>query len=128
MFDGAAASDPMPLGTAMLLGLVLIVAGILLAVVAAKSRNGTLPRNWIVGIRTTTTMASDEAWDLAHRAGASALGIGAGATIVAGVALFFQPSNGTGLAIALAGIAWLLGWVIVAARRGTKAARDSTLQ
>ncbi|NND01707.1 MAG: SdpI family protein, partial [Acidimicrobiia bacterium] len=73
MFDGAAASDPMPFGTAIGLGLLLLAAGVTLLVVALRSRGGTLPRNWIVGIRTTQTLADDEAWHRAHLAAASPL-------------------------------------------------------
>ncbi len=123
MFDGASSGDPMPLGSAILLGAMLIAAGILLVVVALKSRSGTLPRNWVVGLRTPLTLASDEAWDTAHRAGAPALMVGAVATIVAGVALLFRPANGAGLVIALGGVGWLLGWVFRAAQLGIRAAR-----
>ena len=123
MFDGAGASDPMPLATAVGLGLVLLASGAILAVVAFRSQRGTLPRNWIVGIRTTTTLASDEAWDAAHRAGARALSTGAWGTAAAGMALLLRPSNGVGLAVIMAGLGWLLGWVFRAGYLGTRAAR-----
>lgn len=124
MFDGAAAGDPMPLATAIGLGLLLIVTGALLIVVAYRSQRGTLPRNWIVGIRTTTTLASDEAWDAAHRAGARALSIGAWGTLATGLVLLLRPSNGLGLAVISIGLLWLLGWVFRAAYLGIRAARS----
>lgn len=123
MFDGAGAGDPMPLATAIGLGLLLIAAGAILGVVAYRSHRGTLPRNWIVGIRTTTTLASDEAWNAAHRAGARALSVGAWGALLTGAVLLLRPSNGLGLAVMAAGLVWLLGWVVRAAYLGTRAAR-----
>ena len=114
----------MPLGTAIGMGLLLIAAGALLALVAYRSRRGTLTRNWIVGIRTPTTLASDEAWDAAHRAGARPLSIGAWGTVAAGILLLFRPSNGIGLAVITAGLVWLLAWIFRAAYLGTRAARN----
>jgi uncharacterized membrane protein len=114
----------MPFGTAIGLGMLLIVTGALLAVVAYRSRRGVLPRNWIVGIRTTATLSSDEAWDVAHRAGAGALSIGAWGTLVAGGFLLLRPSNGLGLTLITIGLVWLLGWVIRAGYVGTRAARN----
>lgn len=113
----------MPFGTAIGLGVLLILAGALLAVVAYRSRRGTLPRNWVVGIRTTTTLASEEVWNVAHRAAARALSIGAWGTFVTGAFLLFRPSNGLGLALISIGLVWLLGWVIRAGYLGTRAAR-----
>lgn len=124
MFDGASASDPMPLGTAIGLGAVLVAAGVILLVVALRSRSGTLPRNWIVGIRTTTTLASDEAWIRAHHASATPLLLGSIGTMLAGLVLLLRPTNGFGLAIVTAGLIWLLFWVIRAGVAGQRAARE----
>ncbi|MDJ0961754.1 MAG: SdpI family protein [Acidimicrobiia bacterium] len=126
MFDGAAASDPMPLGVAIGMGLLLIVTGGLLAVVARRSRRGTLPRNWIVGIRTRATLASEAAWEAAHRAAATALAIGAGGTTLAGLLVLFRPSNGVGLAIISIGLVWLLVGVMAGGYVGTRAARQES--
>jgi len=125
MFDGAAASDPMPLATAMGLGLLLLATGVLLLVVALRARSGTLPRNWIVGIRTRTTLADDEAWQRAHLAGATPLLLGSVGTMLAGVVLLLRPTNGFGLAVVIAGLAWLLFWVIRGGIAGQRAAKDA---
>lgn len=124
MFDGAAVSDPMPLGTAIGLGLLLMATGALLAWVASRSRKGTLSRNWIVGIRTSATLASDEAWDAAHRAGARALSIGGWGTLATGGLLLLRPSNGIGLTVISAGLVWLLAWVFRAGYLGNRAVRN----
>lgn len=128
MFDGAPASDPMPLGTAIGLGVVLLVAGLILLTVALRARSGTLPRNWIVGIRTATTLTDDAAWQRAHLAGATPLLIGSVGTMLAGVVLLLRPTNGFGLAVIIAGISWLLFWVIRSGIVGQRAAKggDST--
>ena len=114
----------MPLGTAIGLGLVLVVAGAILLIVALRSRSGAMPRNWIVGIRTTTTLASDEAWNLAHRAAASPLLLGSIGTMLSGLVLLLRPTNGFGLAVVIAGIVWLLFWVLRGGIVGHRAAKD----
>ncbi|QPK79592.1 SdpI family protein [Corynebacterium lizhenjunii] len=46
------------------------IGGVLLLWMGAKSAKGQLPRNAFAGIRTTTMMASDEAWVVGHKAAA----------------------------------------------------------
>ena len=125
MFDGASASDPMPLGTALSLGIVLLIAGVILLIVALRSRSGTLPRNWIVGIRTTATLHDDAAWDRAHRAAAGPLLLGSVGTMLTGVALLLRPTNGFGLAITTIGLVWLLFFVIRGGVLGNRAAKGA---
>lgn len=115
----------MPPGVANGLGALLIAAGALLAVVAIRSRRGSLPRNWIVGIRSTSTLASDAAWVAAHRAAAPSLAFGSVGSVVAGIALAFRPSNRVGLAIVLVGLVWLLTFVVAGGYLGNRAARDA---
>ena len=113
----------MPLDVAVLLGVLLIVLGIALLEVGRRAAAGTLPRNGLVGLRTTTTMASDETWDAAHRASGRWLQYAGIVPIPIGVALFFQPSNALGLILTLVALTWTLAWVIAAGRRGQRAAR-----
>lgn len=77
-------------------GLVVLAAGCLVVVeVGRRSTAGTLPRNHLVGLRTTATLADDEAWLIAHRRAGGLL-------TMAGVA---------GLALTAAGaVAAALGW------------------
>ena len=114
----------MPFGTAIGLGLVLIVAGVILLVVALRARSGTLPRNWIVGIRTTTTLADDEAWRRAHDAAGTLVLLAAVGAILSGIVMLFRPSNGVGLVVVIVGIGWLLFWVVRGGIVGQRAARD----
>ncbi len=58
----------MPFGADVFLAILLIAAGLFLAVVGRRAGKGRLGRNYLVGIRTTLTLSSDAAWDAAHRA------------------------------------------------------------
>ena len=123
MFDGASASDRIPLGTAVLLGLVLIAAGGLLIEVGRRSRAGRLHRNWVVGIRTTGTLESDAAWNAAHRSGGPALQIAGVAPLLAGIVTLFRPANWIAATTILLSLAWLVTWVLISGRRGVHAAK-----
>lgn len=100
--------------------------------VARRGTAGTLPRNDLVGIRTTATRASDEAWIAAHRAGAADLrrsGIGAAlAALLPWAALAMPaPSREPTIAVAiLLGVAVLLGFSVRAGILGQRAARRVT--
>ena len=48
-------------------GVFTLLCALLFGAIAVRSRNGTLPRNSIVGIRLISTMQSDEAWKKAHQ-------------------------------------------------------------
>jgi len=53
---------------AAILGVVSIVTAVVFIVVASRAADGRLARNQWVGIRTRSTMCSDEAWQAGHRA------------------------------------------------------------
>lgn len=99
---------------------------------ARRGAAGTLPRNDVIGIRTATTRASDEAWAAAHRAGAADLrrsGFGAAATAVLPWAAVTLPEPVREPAIAvvvLAGVAVLIGFTVRAGVVGQRAAREVT--
>ena len=106
-------------------GVVLAAAGVALVAVGRLGRQGRLPRQHWSGIRTPSTMASDDAWMAAHRAGgplievsgwsAAALGSGAALLCVA------DPHWSTALTMAAAGVV-LLG-ATSGVIRGVRAAR-----
>jgi hypothetical protein len=62
------AVDGQPIGFALLLAVLLIVAAVVLWVVATRAANGSLGPNRWAGLRTRATMASPEAWVAANRA------------------------------------------------------------
>lgn len=53
---------------ALLVGLALLPAALLLHLLAAKMKAGMLPRNRTMGLRTRKLQVSDEAWEIGHRA------------------------------------------------------------
>jgi hypothetical protein len=76
-------------------GWLLAAVGAIIAVVACLGAGGRLPRNRIVGMRTSATLATDEAWKAAHRASAWSLGVAAVLTLSCGVWLLVsRPSDG----------------------------------
>ncbi|HVM15557.1 MAG TPA: SdpI family protein [Egibacteraceae bacterium] len=105
------------------LALTLLLAGMALIVVGRKQKAGTLPRNWVAGLRTWETMRNDDAWHAAHTATAGMV-TGAGVVqVIAGAALVvLQPSEEVLLAIVLGGAGLTLALVLAAGVRGHRLA------
>lgn len=66
-------------------GLLMVVVGIAVVVVAELGRIGRLRRNAFTGIRTPATMRSDETWLAAHRAGFGPTAAGGAVSVVSGI-------------------------------------------
>jgi hypothetical protein len=118
--------------SALFVAVVLLLAGVALIVLARRSRDGRIPRNQLAGVRTGLTLSSDTAWYPAQRASAKATEIGAwgsvvGAVLVVVAAILPISSNAATAAITLTAAVWMLGWVIVGAARGQRAARAAVL-
>ena len=91
--------------------------------VGKRSRHDGIGRNGVVGLRTKTTLASDEAWFAAQRAGATLTFAAGVASAVGGLlSLFFTDSDATTAAIVLGTAAAVLAIVFLAARAGQRAA------
>ncbi|MCW2717326.1 MAG: hypothetical protein JWR81_1148, partial [Pseudonocardia sp.] len=60
---------PVPSTLRLILGAVLVLAGVVLVVVAVLGARSMLRRNRWVGVRTPATLASDAAFDAGNRAG-----------------------------------------------------------
>ncbi len=97
-----------------------LVAGLIFEV-GRRSSLGSLSRNWLVGIRTTETLASDHNWETAHRAASPRLKTAAAGPATAFVWLLTRPSNVMAAAVLISGLIWLLGWIIAAAMSGREA-------
>lgn len=121
----ALGSDPMPWASAALLAVTMFGSGLFLIWIGGKSAAGTLKRNWFVGIRTRTTLASDEAWRAAHMAGATATTWAGVASVVSGLALLARPSNTIGLVVVFVGLAIMLVLVVVSMVKGQRAAKKT---
>lgn len=76
------------LGVSVPVGLLMVVAGLAVIVVAVRTADGRLARGRAAGIRTAETMASDEAWLAAHQAAERGTKLGGVLFIIAGLAPF----------------------------------------
>ncbi|UFU02053.1 SdpI family protein [Ruania suaedae] len=109
-------------------GLLLVAAGVAIVVVARRAAQGRIGRNQIAGIRTAATLASDEAWLAAHRAGEPLMRLGGWLCALTGavtaVLAWLELDNAWLLgAVLLGGTALVLVAVIGSAARGQRAAR-----
>ncbi|TQF66103.1 SdpI family protein [Rhodococcus spelaei] len=112
------------LATHALIFLSLTGGGAVVIWVARAGARGRLRRNGFVGFRTPTTMASDEAWAAAHRAGGRLAEIGGWCLAAAGIATLFPVSESARTAVSLCGAILLGGFVAAGAWVGVRAARD----
>jgi uncharacterized membrane protein len=124
VFDGADAGDLMPWAAVIVLGVVLTGAGVLLVVVGSRAAAGRLPRNWIVGIRTTKTLESAAAWQAAHHAAAGSFSVAGYVAVMGGLALFTRPSNIVGLGLVVLVLLVMLAAALIGAYRGFRAIDD----
>ena len=103
----------------------LIVAGVGLAVVGLCARSGRLPLNPLVGIRTTATMASEEAWYAAHRKAAWSFFVGAGIAVAGGAFALQERHEPTRTAWILMSGVFLVGVLAWGGVEGNRAARSA---
>ncbi|RRD35245.1 SdpI family protein [Leucobacter sp. OH2974_COT-288] len=121
----------------VLIGAAVLLAGSLLIVWLGRlSERGTLARNYLAGLRTRQTLASDEAWIAGHRAGAKSMivggaggAVGAVAGIVFGVLFMLgtvtQAATENLIACAVVvSCGWMIIWVLVATAKANRAARE----
>ncbi len=117
-------SEPVPLGLAFIGGPILLGLGLLIAYVGGIAWRGMLPRNGRLGIRTPNTLASDAAWDAAHRAaGPWIIGAAFGA-IVPGAVVLLRPSSQTFSLTTMIGLGLMVALVAVASLAANAAASD----
>lgn len=112
----------------ILIAALMAAAGAAIIWTARAGASGRLRRNNWAGIRTRATLASDDAWLAAHQAARRPTEAGGWIAVVAGLAIMVLPAQ-TEIAIvvgALGGSVLMLGFVLLGARRGTVAARQTT--
>jgi hypothetical protein len=119
------AVDGSPIGLALPLAVLLIVAAVVLWVVAARAANGSIgPYRW-AGLRTRTTMASPEPWVAANRAAQAGMKTVAVILCVTGVAVgVLAWTTDLPPLILLVGIALTFGALVRATIRGHRAAKN----
>lgn len=113
---------------AIVLCVSLVAGGAALLWIAAAGMRGTLERNGLAGVRTTVTLASDEAWATAQRAAAGPTRIAGLLAVATGIATLVvgivDPEADVAIAVvALAGTALVLAAVLLGAARGNRAAK-----
>ena len=115
------------LAARIVLFVVMAGSGLLLLWAARAAASGRLGRNAFAGIRTPSTMASDEAWLAAHRRAERPSVLAAVTSIASGMPGLL-PSVTTAVAVGsvLVGCAAMLGLVLWGARVGSRAASEAT--
>jgi hypothetical protein len=108
--------------------LVAAVVGSLLLWWGSACERGTFKRNPILGLRTVTTLRSDQAWIIAHRAGSPLIttagwGVLAAVLIAVVLTVFPGPVPAVPLTLTLP-IIWALGWIIASGIIALRATRD----
>lgn len=101
----------------------LIIAGVAIVGAGAMGRAGRLSRQSWIGIRTRTTLASDENWYAAHEAGAGWIMGGGVVMAIGGVLTLFADSEDTAAVFALATTVVALVPILIGGLRGQAAAR-----
>ncbi|MFC5181487.1 SdpI family protein [Actinomadura harenae] len=108
----------------MIEGIVLAVAGVAVLASGLAAASGRLRRNAFVGIRTRTSMSSDEAWDIVHRAGGPWLTAGGLALLIGGAVTAAAGSGTVRMTATLAGAVLCVLLALVAVYIGHTAYRD----
>ena len=113
--------------------IVIAFAGLVLLAIGGLSTRGRLPRNFVAGIRTSTTLANDQAWAAAHKAAARLLlAAGSvtlfGAVLVAAVRASLNAAIWVTAATTLATLALSLQALRVAQRAARPFGREASLR
>ncbi|BAJ76293.1 hypothetical protein MTES_3329 [Microbacterium testaceum StLB037] len=102
----------------------LLAAGVLVLWTAYRAHRERLPMNFWIGIRTASTLRSDEAWRAGHAAAAVPIAVGGIGLVVAAAAAVFATED-YAVYVAMAGCAWIVVWLIIGSVGAGKAANDS---
>lgn len=92
-------------GASIATGVALLLASFAIIAIARKAAYGKLRRNHWAGIRTPTSLASDEAWDGIHRLAAPGLiRVGRATFLIAIFAFFVDPNEESILSFVVIGL------------------------
>lgn len=116
--------EQVPLAAVLAVAVTLVAAALLLLVLGKRAAEGKLARNYTMGIRIRSTLASDEAWLAGHQAARRPTDIGAVGMGLSGVLAVLLQGNNVGIvASVLAGASWLFVWIFIGAKRADRAAK-----
>ena len=123
----------------LLVGGILLATGVFVVITAHRLADGRIAKNRIIGIRTRTTLSSDEAWAAAHQAGApnlvrcgwaSALtgpaAVGIGVAVGAGDADRALAAWGIALGVGIVALLWFAIAALIGGQRAAKAVQAET--
>lgn len=116
------------IGLRIALSLTFVIAGAVIAWTSRAAASGRLRRNAYLGIRTPTTMYSDDAWSTAHRVSKPWTAIGGGLAILAGLGALVPMPESMLTALGGVGAACLLGFTLVGAWLGIRAVKAAPLE
>ncbi len=100
----------------------IMLAGLLIIWLAIRSWQGRLTRNYVAGVRTPSTMRSDEAFRIANKAAAPFSLVGGLLFVVTGVVSAVVPLH-TASTVLLTGVVIAAVVLVVGGVRGVRAAR-----
>jgi uncharacterized membrane protein len=101
-----------------------VFAGLVVLWTAIRMRQGRVPRNWGVGVRTPSTMRSDAAFATANKAAAPLAGMGGAIMAVCGVLAAALPKHLAG-AFIFGGVGVFLVLCLLGAATGVRASRPA---
>jgi uncharacterized membrane protein len=102
--------------------IIIVLVGLLIVWIAIRSWQGRLSRNYIVGIRTPSTMRSDEAFRIANKT-AAPFSLAAGLLFIVGGAVTAVAPHDTASAVLPAGVVIAAIVAVVGGVKGVRAAR-----
>lgn len=105
---------------------VMLVAGCVLVWMGRAAASGRLKRNSLAGIRIPSTMASEEAWLVAHVRAKRHHELAGMTAIVTAFSVFLPVSHLILAAVITIGCLLMLGFVLQGVRVGGRAAKDAT--
>ncbi len=103
-------------------GIVVVLAGLLVVWLAIRSRQGRLSRNYVAGVRTRSTMRSDEAFRIANKAAAPFTLVSGLLFVVTGVVAAIVPVR-TATVVLLTGVVIAGVVIVVGSVTGVRAAQ-----
>ncbi|MFP1603870.1 SdpI family protein [Microbacterium sp. 2216-1] len=102
----------------------LLIAGVIMVWTAYRAYRRALPMNFWIGIRTTTTLRSVDAWSHGHAAAAVPIAIGGFGLIAAAATAVFVGED-YAIGAAAVGCAWIAIWLVIGSVVAGKAARQA---
>ena len=119
--------DAIPLAAALPLGALLLLSGVGILEIARRSAKDLLAPFGSVGVRTSATARSEDAWYAGQRAAAPLLAVAGATSALAGLILFARPSNALAALMIVVAAQVMVAFSLGGCAKGHKAARRTTV-